>query len=75
MILTSVLIPAIAIVLAIYALSKISSLEHKIWQFGQELAKLKAAGAAAEARPAEPVAPVADASVAAAEKSGKREHS
>jgi uncharacterized membrane protein len=72
MILTTILFPAVAIVLAIYALSKISTLEHKVWQLGQELAKLKAAGPAAEAKPADAAAPLAEAPTAAAEKLGKR---
>ena len=43
MILISVIFPALGIILAVYALSQISRLEHKVWLLSNDLTKLKAA--------------------------------
>lgn len=65
MILITMVFPAIAIFLGIYALSQISKLERKVRDLGIELARLGKVETAGEAKPAEAVTSAAKKTVAA----------
>jgi uncharacterized membrane protein len=59
MILFSIVFPAVAIFLGIYALSQVSSLDRKVKELSKELARLSKVEPAGEPKPAEAVKPAA----------------